>query len=456
MNPVYSSGELKDKMAWVIGLARSGFAAAKLLRLTGAEVFVTERSDASNLGDMIAELEAMGVEVQVGGHDLKGKTPPDFAVVSPGIPLSAPVIQWLRDRGRPVYSEIEVAYWFYYGTTVAITGTNGKTTVTRWLTHMLREAGLDARAAGNIGYPFCDLVREKPRTTHAITEVSSYQLESIASFHPHVSVLTNITADHLERHGSMKNYAAAKGRVFENQEAEDFAVMPYGGELVATISSCVRARKLLVSMDRVPHDGTGFKDGFLWLSHDGKKVQLMEASDLPIPGMHNVANALCASAAAWALQLSVDEIRKGLLTFKGVEHRLETIKSNGRIWINDSKATNVDSLKVALEAVKGKVWLIAGGKDKGAPYEPLRNLVKEKVKRLLLIGEGADRIQDELGDLVQAEMCATLDNAVKLANLQAEHGDTVLLSPACASFDQYENFEVRGEAFRKLVEEVTA
>ncbi len=454
MNSVYSVEELNSVPVLVLGASRSGLAAARLLKRAGAEVFVSEIQTAQEIPEAVARLEQLGVTYETGGHALKGMPVPEFAVVSPGIPSDVPVLKALKRAGRPVYSELEVASWFYYGTLVAITGSNGKTTTTRWVEHILREQGLKAVAAGNIGYPFCDMVMEHPDATHAIVEVSSYQLENIATFKPHVSILTNIVPDHLERHGSMERYAAAKSRIWMNQDKSDWAVLPGGDELVGSISTAIWPQKVFVRLDRCPVGGAGREEGTLWLNLGRSRERLIEDGELALPGEHNVANALCAAAACRILQIHPGEIAEGLRTFKGVAHRLEVVGQNGRVWINDSKATNVDSLRVALESVREPIWLIAGGRDKGDSYAPLRELVKSKVRRLLLIGEGAARLEQELGDLVSVIHCETLENAVQYSGDHAELGTQVLLSPGCASFDQFRDFEQRGETFRELVTEV--
>ena len=239
-----------------------------------------------------------------------------------------------------------------------------------------------------------------------------------------------------------------------NQDPTDWAVLPDGDPLIGRISTSIRPQKVHVSLNSCPTGGAGLEDGALWLQMNGERERVLGFDELPIPGMHNAANALCAAAACRVLQLTTDEIAQGLKSFTGVPHRLEMVGQNGRLWVNDSKATNVDSVRVALEAVTGPVWLIAGGQDKLAPYEPLRDLVAEKVKRLLTIGEGAERFEKELGDIVLFQRCGTLEAAVELAAREAEIGVTVLLSPGCASFDQFKNFEERGERFRALVGEV--
>lgn len=453
MRPGISADEMQGKLVWIIGMGRSGLAAARLLKKLGADVFVTERRPYFQVKDELRLLNAIGAEYQVGGHQFTGRRLPDFAIASPGIDTNAPIIGWMRHRGLPIYSEVEVASWFYYGTVIAITGSNGKTTVTSWIAHILKQAGLDAVAAGNIGYPFSDLVRERPTSSHAVVEVSSYQLETILGFHPYVSVITNITNDHLERHGSMDNYARTKARIFENQVDDDWAVLPGDDTLIGKISTSIKPQIAYIHMDRVPVLGAGIEDDALWLNLFGKKEKLVERSELPLVGMHNAANALCASAACSILQLTPEEIREGLLSFRGVPHRLELISRNGRNWINDSKATNVDSLRVALEAVEPPIYLIAGGQDKGAPYTPLRELVREKVDTVYLIGEAMEAIESELGDVVKCVRCETLPNAVQIANASAPKGANILLSPACASFDQFDNFEQRGDFFRKLIRE---
>lgn len=454
MNAFRSADELQGKPVLVLGMGRSGMAAVRLLHAVGAKVFVSESRSADQVAAEIEELKRYGIPFETGGHDLADFPLPDVAIISPGMSPNSPVVKRLADAGRPVVSEIELASWLYLGTIIAVTGSNGKTTTTLWIEHVLKQAGLDAVACGNVGYAFSDLVREHPRATHAVVEVSSYQLETILTFRPHVSVLTNITPDHLTRHGDLEGYAKAKARLWMNQDPTDWAVLPDGDPLIGRISTSIRPQKVHVSLSSCPTGGAGLEDGALWLQMNGERERVLGFDELPIPGMHNAANALCAAAACRVLQLTTDEIAQGLKSFTGVPHRLEMVGQNGRLWVNDSKATNVDSVRVALEAVTGPIWLIAGGQDKLAPYEPLRDLVAEKVKRLLTIGEGAERFEKELGDIVLFQRCGTLEAAVELAAREAEIGVTVLLSPGCASFDQFKNFEERGERFRALVGEV--
>lgn len=456
MNAIHSREELIGKPVLVIGMGRSGMAAARLLSAVGADVFVTESRPVEQVQLQLRELEAMNIAWEAGGHEQALKSEVGFAIVSPGVPISAPVVKALKDAGRPIYSEVELASWFYLGTIIAVTGSNGKTTTTLWIEHLLRQAGIDAVACGNVGYSFSDMVREYPTATQAVVEVSSYQLESVLTFHPHVTVLTNISPDHLERHGSLEVYAEAKARIWMNQDMGDWAVMPDGDELVARISASIRPHKISVSMYGCPEGGVGLEGEILWLNTRGRRTSLLALEDLPLPGMHNAANALSAAAACDVLQVTAEEIAEGLKSFAGVPHRLETVGENGRIWINDSKATNVDSVRVALEAVHGPVWLIAGGQDKGASYEPLSGLVKDKVEKILTIGAGSTRIADELGGFAEIVPCDTLEKAVGYAAKEARVGVTVLLSPGCASFDQFHDFEDRGERYRALVKEVVA
>ena len=454
MDSMYSTDEIRDANALVLGASRSGMAAARLLKSAGASVYVSEIRPLDAVETAAIEFDRLGIEFETGGHKLNGFPVPDFAVVSPGIPTNAPIVHQLRKQGRPVVSEVEVASWFYVGTLIAITGSNGKTTVTRWIEHILRQANLNAVACGNIGYPFCDMVAEKTKVTHAVVEVSSFQLETVTSFRPHISILTNISPDHLERHGDIESYAGAKARVWMNQQKDDFAILPTGDELIASISLSIRPQVIHVSLDRLPKMGAGVEDGEIRLQLGGKVESIIRVDELSIPGRHNTANALCASAACRLLKLTPDEIRSGLASFPGVPHRLEVVKNGDRLWINDSKATNVDSLRVALEAVRGPVILIAGGRDKGASYESLRDWGQEKVEGLLLIGEGADRLKEELGDLVPFECVGDLPVAVREANRVAATGTTILLSPGCSSFDQFKDFEERGDVFRDLVQEL--
>ncbi|MBD3165856.1 UDP-N-acetylmuramoyl-L-alanine--D-glutamate ligase [bacterium] len=452
-SPLYSEDELAGKLVWVIGMGRSGIAAARLLKELGADVLVTEKKRAEEVQPYVAQLDELEIDYETGGHRGGDGRMPDFAVVSPGVPTSAPILEWLVDHGRQVVSEVELASWFYYGTVIGVTGSNGKTTTVSWITHILREAGLYAVSTGNIGYPFCDMVLDHVKASHAVVEVSSYQLESILSFKPHVSLLTNLSPDHLERHGSMEAYARAKANIFKNQDEGDFAVLPSTNGLIAMVSTTIRPQKLYVRLDRCPDLGAGFEEGNLVMNIGAGREVLLSAGELPLPGLHNIANALMAAITCRLLMVPTEAIVRGLRSFPGVPHRLEKVKMNGRVWVNDSKSTNIDSLRVALESVDESedVWLIAGGQDKGAPYGPLRELVGQKVRKLLLIGETAPMLMKAWGETVSAEVCGTLDKAVERADKEAPHGTTILLSPACASFDQFKNFEHRGEVFKQLI-----
>ncbi|MDP8205536.1 MAG: UDP-N-acetylmuramoyl-L-alanine--D-glutamate ligase [Candidatus Electryonea clarkiae] len=453
MNPMPEPLSLAEKNIWVIGLAGSGMAAARLLKKADAKVFITENDDNSLLRERAEKLRDLGIEVQTGGHNFEGHDLPAFAVLSPGVPLNSPVVESLRNERYPVYSEIEIAQWFFKGKIIGITGSNGKTTVTAWMEYLLREAGYDAVAAGNIGYPFCDLVREKPETRYAIVEISSYQLETIKWFHPHISVFTNITPDHLLRHGNMEAYAEAKARIWKNQITDDWAVLPCDDESVMRMAESIHPGKFAFSFEEQPGHGVFLKEGQIVIRDKDDLTTIINLEELQIPGIHNVANAMSVSAAAWKLGLKVEEIKSGLAGFSGVPHRLEIVHDNGRTWINDSKSTNVESLRVALEAMEDNVWLIAGGQDKGDSYKPLIENVKNKVSCMLLIGEGSGRIAVELGEYTRVIQCGTLEKAVKTASKEAGRGATVLLSPACASFDQFMNFEDRGDHFRQMIRE---
>jgi UDP-N-acetylmuramoylalanine--D-glutamate ligase len=457
MSGLYKKEDLVGMPVLVLGISMSGVSAARLLKKFGADIFISEKSGFAKVQEYIKVLEDEGIRYETGGHDLNRFVKPDFVVVSPGIPLTAPVILELIETGCPIYSEIEVASWFYEGKVVAVTGSNGKTTVTSWIDHLLKGAGKKSEATGNIGYPFCDLIREKPETEFAVVEVSSYQLETIKTFRPDIAILTNITPDHLERHGSMKEYARVKSLIWENQNFRNSVILNENSELIRNITSSIKCEKLTYSIDDIENEEDNFittRGKSIEIKSKSRYEKLIETNEIMLKGSHNLENALMVAAVGIVLEIEKDDICRSLRSFRGVEHRLEVVANNGRLWINDSKATNVDSLRVALNAVEGPIWLIAGGTDKGDSYEPLRDLVQERVKKLLLIGDGAKRFEDELGDIVEVAQCETLDNAVKLATIDAEKGSKILLSPGCASFDQFKNFEERGKRFKELVQGV--
>ena len=452
----------------VVGGARSGLAVARLLARRGATVFLTDHAPAD---DGVEEaLAKAGVEAEFGGHSARALDA-DWLVLSPGVPSTTNLVQSALRQKRPVYSEIEVASWFCRGPIVAVTGSNGKTTTTSLIAHVFRTAGRPYVVAGNIGYPFSDYVDDVDDETAVVLEVSSFQLDHVATFRPHVAVLLNVTPDHLDRYDDdFDRYAAAKLRLVANLRPDDWAVYNWDDPTVrehVPSGSADRGLPIAFSVDEEPAPGAFVRDGRIVLALPDQSAaggaattppmireeDLMATSDLALPGRHNLYNSLASAIVARAMEIRSDVVRESLTSFEGVPHRLETVRTvHGVVFVNDSKATNVNAVWYALESFSGDVVLIAGGRDKGNDYEPLKRLVTDKVKGIVAIGEGAETIERELGPHTRGFAHAeSMEEAIQYARLMAEPGDTVLLSPACSSFDMYENYEDRGDTFKRLV-----
>ena len=439
----------------VLGMARSGLALARLVKGFGGVPFVSDQKPAAALSGPIAELEKLGVAYETGGHTSACWEEKDFLVVSPGVPKEAPVLLEAQKRALPVFGEVEVAYWLCESPLAAVTGSNGKTTTTALLGNIFSSAGVSCRVAGNIGLPFSALVAEKKTYQMIVLEISSFQLEYIEEFAPELSLFLNLSPDHLDRYASYEEYRAAKLRIFENFAPGKKTVLNYDDAFLRDYARKLKGEVYFFSMkEKVPQGACLEGDTLTFIGPQGK-IPLIKKDELPIKGPHNCANALAASAAALASGLPAEGVIKGLMTFTGVPHRLEPVAEvNGVRFVNDSKATNVDSVWYALQSVKPPIVWIAGGKDKGGSYAPLRELFPQRVKAIVLIGQARPLIRKALEDLAPAYETKTLPEAVEKAYELAVEGDTVLLSPACSSFDMFSNFEERGEVFKKSVLEL--
>ena len=431
----------------VVGLARSGVAAALALRAQGAEVIGVDagRSDRSGLAEAAGRLREAGVEVRLdaSGVDLAARA--RTLIKSPGVPQDAPVLGAARGRGSTVLGELELAWRLITNQFVAVTGTNGKTTTTEWIGHVHREAGLPVAVAGNVGTAASSLVGGLESDATVVCETSSFQLEDTISFSPEAAVLLNLSPDHLDRHGTYEDYVAAKLRIFANQGNDDVAVAPADLPL-EDLGGCAR---------RVPFgSGAGAelaeRAGHLWWDEQ----PLIRVEEIALAGAHNRENAMATAAVCLARGIDAEAVAAGLRTFGGVRHRLEKVAAQeGVTWINDSKATNVASTIVALRSFARGVHLIAGGRGKQQDFSPLAPLVAKRCVAVYLIGEAADELAAALTPAaVPLHPAGDLEQAVALARAAAADGETVLLSPACASFDQHADFEARGEHFRALVE----
>ncbi len=447
--------DIKGKAVTVVGGARSGRAVAHLLARAGAEVFLTEQGAPTR--GLEAALAGDGVACEFGGHTARAFDP-DFMVVSPAVASTAPLVVEAQRLGLPVYAEIEVASWFCPAPIVAITGTNGKTTTTSLTGHIFRTADRRPVVAGNIGYPFSDYVLDLTADQVVVLEVSSFQLDHIDTFRPRVSVLLNVTADHLDRYNyRLSDYAASKFRIFKNQQADDVLIYNADDRIVRDGAQRRRAHRplgtLAVSRRREVEAGAFVRSGALVLRINNDEEVLMQIDELALRGRHNLYNSLAAAVSARVMEVRSDVVRESLASFEGVPHRLEPVRRLGGVqYVNDSKATNVNAVWYALESFHEPIVLIAGGRDKGNDYSVLKPLVREKVRAVIALGESADTVLRELGAMApDAVRAASMEDAIRRAQALAGRGDVVLLSPACASFDMFENYEERGDTFRRLV-----
>lgn len=443
--------DLAGKRVLVVGLARTGVATALFSAGYGATVKATDEKPEAELGDVPERLRAAGVTLELGGHNPASFLEQDLIVLSPGVPAHLPELDRAREAGIPVWSEIELAWRFLRGKLVAITGSNGKTTTTSLVAHILKSAGIPTLMGGNIGTPLLSLVETSEDTSVTVAEVSSFQLETIEKFRPEIGVLLNLTPDHLDRHASFEEYAKAKMRMFENQIERDAAILNADDpEITKRMPS--RPRLYWFSRQKRVAEGAYIRDGQIVFRLEGDEIPLVRREAIPLRGEHNAENVLAGCAAAFLAGAAPAAIANGVKTFRGVEHRLEFVAEiNGVSFYNDSKATNVDATVKALEAFPGPIFVILGGKDKGSPYAPLRNLLHERARAALLIGAAAEKIASEISGAVPVTQADTLERAVQLAFERANPGDVVLLAPACSSFDQFENYEHRGRVFKQLV-----
>ncbi|MBI4950076.1 MAG: UDP-N-acetylmuramoyl-L-alanine--D-glutamate ligase [Deltaproteobacteria bacterium] len=443
---------LNGRRALVVGLAATGLSSARFLKKCGAVVTAT---DSKLLKDIPAadELNALGIEVKAGGHEGLEKGGFDLVIVSPGVPHGLKVLRDLRDLGAEVISDVELAYRFMDAPVIAIAGTNGKTTTTTLLGEVLKDAGKKVFVGGNIGTPAVEFVEREMEADYCVLEISSFHLETTERFNPHVGVLLNITEDHLDRYRDFGHYAETKFRLFMNQTAADYAIVNVNDPVIASRvqKGLGKGRIIPFSVEGELKDGLSYNGGEIIFRCSGKEERY-PASEIRLKGLHNIENVMAVIAAARALSVGRDEILATLKRFAGLSHRMEFfMERNGVAYIDDSKGTNIGSLMMALRGLKGPVILIAGGVDKGGDYRVLTSLVKEKVALMVLIGEARFKIKEALGSLTLSVMAESLKEAVEVSEKNAKAGDTVLLCPACSSFDMFRNYKERGDKFKEFV-----
>jgi len=443
--------ELKDKRVLVVGLGKSGVASALFLKAHGARVTVSDTKSGDELHNEIPALLDHGITVETGGHGERTFRGQDLIVVSPGVPTDAPPLVQARALGEQVIGEIELAALFLPGPIVAITGSNGKTTTTTLTGEILTAAGLPTLVGGNIGTPAISLAEHAKPESVTVLEVSSFQLETIQSFRPKIAVVLNVTPDHLDRHRTLENYVDAKARIFENQGTDDFAVLNADDPTCVAMAARTRAQVFWFSRRREVKQGTWTSEGKILFRKGERQSEIMQVSEIPLKGAHNLENVLAAACAASLMGCAPEKIDQAVRAFKAVEHRLEFVATvRGVDYYNDSKATNVDATIKALESFPAGIHLILGGKDKGSDYTVLNELLRERVTRVYTIGAAAGKIESQLRN-VEVVHAETLENAVRKANVAARPGEVVLLAPACASFDQFKSYEHRGKVFKEIV-----
>lgn len=443
--------DLQGQRVLVVGLARTGVATALFCAARGAHVTATDTQPAERLSDTLKKLQEAGIACELGAHSEKIFLAQDLIVVSPGVPADAAPILAARAKGITIWSEVELASRFLRGKLIGITGANGKTTTSSLVAHILRSAGLSTILAGNIGTPLIACVDDSLENTWTVAELSSFQLELTDKFRPDIAAFLNLSPDHLDRHRTMEAYGAAKARIFANQSVGDFAVL--NADDAATLAHAPKGPAVYwFSRKGTVQQGAFLRDDRIIFLRDGREQNILRVEDIPLVGAHNLENVLAAVSIARLAGVEAEAIASAVKTFSGVDHRLEFVAEiGGARYYNDSKATNVDATQKALESFDGRVIVILGGKDKDSDYRTLRRDLRHHAVRALLIGAAAEKIASHIAGSVAIEMVGTLERAVVRAEQVARPGDTVLLAPACSSFDQFENYEHRGRVFKELV-----
>jgi UDP-N-acetylmuramoylalanine--D-glutamate ligase len=467
--------DLKNANVAVLGLARSGIGAARLLDEAGARVTVADRKTAEELGGAVSQLDAKRIKTALGSGYESALEHADLIVISPGVPSGLQPLERARRRGIKVIGELELAARFLNAPVLAVTGTNGKSTTVTLIGLFLKEAGKSVFVGGNLGTAISEAAlatyragRGEQATGAAtapydflVVEVSSFQLETIETFHPWLAAVLNVTLDHMDRYSSVEDYVTAKSRIFQNQGPKDYALLNLDDDRVARLRAGIKAN--VIGFRRRAGTGqAGEADTFLdgdriMTTVTGRLEEVCRRSEMRLIGLHNVDNVMAASTYALLCGCPIDTIRRVLRSFPGLEHALELVRERrGVRYVNDSKGTNVDATLKALEGIDQPIWLIAGGRDKGGDFSRLEQAIRERVKRLILIGEAAARIQAAVGSFEQVYHAASLRDAVELAGAEAQPGDVVLLSPACASFDMFADYQDRGRQFKSLVQGLPA
>ncbi|MGD9281686.1 MAG: UDP-N-acetylmuramoyl-L-alanine--D-glutamate ligase [Desulfobacterales bacterium] len=455
--------ELVNKKIVVVGLGRTGLAAARFLHRQGARVLVADEADEAQLGGSVRMLREMGVALELGPHRITSFKSADLIVVSPGVSHTIEPIKQAKSRNIPLMSEVELASRFITEPIVAVTGTNGKTTTTGLLEQMLKNSGISVFVGGNIGNPLIEYVGSGQKTQVVVAEISSFQLDTIDSFRPKISVMLNITADHLDRYPNFEAYADSKIRVFSNQQADDVAVLNGSDPLIRAKTKEIKSQRLFFPALQANEQGAVL-NGKRIILHLAKLKQIesgnrnqkyLDISKIRLRGRHNFENVCAASLAALASGATLEGIQKTLDHFKGLAHRLEPVATiNGAQYYNDSKATNVDGVLRALDSFAKPVLLLMGGRDKGGDFSVLQDHIRTHAKELIVMGEAAETIRAALGQLLPTKVAASMQDAVATAYQDANPEDVVLLSPGCSSFDWYRSYAERGDDFRRAVEEV--
>ncbi|MBS0169060.1 MAG: UDP-N-acetylmuramoyl-L-alanine--D-glutamate ligase [Nitrospira sp.] len=460
---------VKDLQVTVVGLARSGVGAARLLQHLGARVTVADRKEPEELRAILPQLDQSGIAVRVGAQYESALEGVDLVVISPGVPTQLDALNRVRARGVRVIGELELASRFVTVPIVAVTGTNGKSTTVTLIGKFLQESGKRAFVGGNLGIAASEaalaFVQAKPGSPapyeYAVFEVSSFQLETTEQFHPWVASILNVTLDHMDRYASVDDYVAAKARIFAHQTAGDYSLFNLDDPRVASLRGRTKGTVIGFSRGGAPVSGVAgatVLDGDLIVTTvRGQREEICRRSDMRLIGLHNVENVMAAVTYGLLCGCSIEAIRAVLRSFPGLEHALEVVRERrGVRFVNDSKGTNVDAVLKALEGIEQPIWLIAGGRDKGGDFSRLEGAVRERVKGLILIGEAAGRIQAAMGNFDRCRPAATLRDAVELAAREAQPGEVVLLSPACASFDMFADYQDRGRQFKALVQALPA